>query len=153
MRKLTPLESLNFFEKHLPEFLSTDIKIQIADLRRILQDEGSKSFHADLLESGKNFIKHIISKSIECLSEEDDSPKNRSIQVIEKYIDTFSTFEEMLFGLDPNYRDHTLHSLWIYLFGHEFIISIGGYEAIKIAGQHDIIYTIDNKPKFCRGSC
>ena len=30
----------------------------------------------------------------------------------------------------------------------EFIISIGGYEAIKIAGQHDIKYSIDNKLKF-----
>ena len=148
MRKLTPLESLNFFEQHLPEFLSTDIKTQIADLRRALQDEGSKNFHADLLESGKNFIKHIISKSIECLSEENNSPKNRSIEAIKKYIDTFTIFEEMLFGLSPNYRDHTLHSLWIYLFGHEFIISIGGYEAIKIAGQHNITYSIDNKPKF-----
>lgn len=147
MRELTPLQSLNFFEQNLPEFLSTDIKTQIADLRRALQDEGSKNFHADLLKSGKNFIKHIISKSIECLSEENNSPKNRSIKVIEKYIEAFTTFEDMLFGLNPNYRDHTLHSLWIYLFGHEFIISIGGYETIKIASQHNITYFIENETK------
>ena len=123
MRELTPLGSLSFFEQHFPEFLSTDPKIKtlIVDLREIFRDKKSRGFHADLLASGKNFIKHIISKSIECLSDESNSPKNRSIETIDKYIDTFTVFEEMLFGLDENYRDHTLHSLWVYLFGHEFI--------------------------------
>lgn len=149
MKELTPLRSLKFFEKNLPNFLSTDqqIKTVIADLSEILEDEGSTDFHTNLLASGKIFIKHIISKSIECLSDESNSPKNRSIKKINQYIDAFTLFEEMLFGLDPRYRDHTLHSLWVYLFGHEFITCIGGYDAIKIAGQMSIIY-----PKFVLGT-
>ena len=47
---------------------------------------------------------------------------------------TFKIFEEMLFGLDSTYRDHTLHSLWVYLYGHEFVKCIGGYDVIEIAG-------------------
>jgi uncharacterized protein (UPF0335 family) len=145
MKELTPLNSLSFFEQHRPEFLSTDteIKTLIEDLRNILKDEQSRGFDADLLSSGKNFIKHIISKSIECLSDESNSPKKHSEETIDKYIETFTVFEEMLFGLDENYRDHTLHSLWVYLFGHEFITCIGGYEAIRIAGQMSVIYPKD----------
>lgn len=150
MRKLTPQESLIFFEQHLPEFLLTDhsIRTQITNLRNILADENSPGFHANLLANGTSFIKKIISKSIECLSDESNSPKNRSIEIIDKYIDSFTVFEDMLFGLDENYRDHTLHSLWVYLFGHEFIACIGGYDAIKIAGQASISYSKPNNPGF-----
>jgi len=150
MRKLSPLDSLNFFEKNIPEFLSSDREITdlIEDLKKILEDDTSKNFQADILSIGKNFIKHIISKSIACLSEESNSPKKRSIEIIGKYIDTFTVFEEMLFGLNEDYRDHTLHSLWVYLFGHEFITCIGGYDVIKITGQLSITYSKDEEIKF-----
>ena len=98
MKKLTPLNSLTFFEEHLPEFLLTDsiIKPQIEELKGILAKEESPEYHADLLASGKKFIKHIISKSIEYLSDESKSPKNRSIEALDNYIETFTSFEEML---------------------------------------------------------
>ena len=150
MRELSPLDSLNFFDQNLPEFLLNDgeIKTLIEALRKTLEDEESTNFQADILSIGKNFIKHIISKSIACLSDESNSPKKRSIEIIGKYIDTFTVFEEMLLGLNENYRDHTLHSLWVYLFGHEFITRIGGYELIKIAGQLSITYSKGNDIKF-----
>jgi hypothetical protein len=124
-----------------------EFKALIVDLGKILEQEGTGDFHANLLAGGKNFIKHVVSKSIECLSDEGGSPKNRSIKKMNDYIDAFVLFEEMLFGLDAKYRDHTLHSLWVYLFGHEFITCIGGYDTIKIAGQMSIIY-----PKFVLGT-
>jgi len=34
-----------------------------------------------------------------------------------KYFDEFVTFEELIFASDPFYRDHTLHSLWVYFIG------------------------------------
>ena len=150
MRKLTPLDSLSFFEQHLPEFFSTDteIKTLIEELKTILRGKESQEFQTNLLSTGKNFIKYIISKSIECLSHESNSPQKRSIESVCKYIDTFTVFEEMLFGLDENYRDHTLHSLWVYLFGHEFITCIGGYGIIKIAGQLSVTFSKENKIKF-----
>ena len=150
MKELNPIESLSFFEQNIPEFLSADqeLKNLIVDLQNSLKGEKSSDLHAKMLMAGKNFIKHIILKSIEYLSEERNSPKNRSIKKINEYIDAFTVFEEMLFGLDSTYRDHTLHSLWVYLFGHQFITSIGGYNSIKIAGQMDITYSKDNQLKF-----
>lgn len=150
MKELKPLESLDFFKNNLPVFLSKDPSIQelISNVRTSLENKTSDDLHANLLESGKRLIKHIITKSIEFLSDEGGSPKSNSIAKIEKYIDTFTVFEEMLFGLDQSYRDHTLHSLWVYLFGHEFIVSMGGYETIVISGQMHITYSKDNIPKF-----
>lgn len=150
MKKLSPPDSLNFFEQNLPDFLRGDPETAglIENLKKALKEEESKNFQADILSIGKNFIKHIISKSIACLSDESNSPKKRSIETIDKYIDTFTVFEEMLFGLNENYRDHTLHSLWVYLFGHEFITRIGGYDVIKIAGQLSITYSKNDKIKF-----
>ncbi|MCX5831351.1 MAG: hypothetical protein NT140_05620 [Deltaproteobacteria bacterium] len=154
MKDLTPQASLTFFERNLPDYLSTDDKINglIVNLKDCLKKEGAADFHSNVLKSGKNLIKHIILKSIEFLSDESDSPKNRSIKNISAYIDTFTAFEEMLFGLKPTYRDHTLHSLWVYLFGHEFIMCMGGYDAIKIAGQVNITYIRGGEPLFVLGT-
>ena len=34
-----------------------------------------------------------------------------------KFLDVATEFEDLLYGLEPYYRDHTLHSLWVYLLG------------------------------------
>lgn len=150
MKALNPLEALYFFEKNLPVFLSKDpsIKDLIDNVRNSLNHKDSANFHANLLESGKELIKSLVTKSIEFLSDEGGSPRRSSIEKINNYIDAFTSFEEMLFGLDPRYRDHTLHSLWVYLFGHEFIVSMGGYDCIEIAGQMNFNYSKDNTLKF-----
>lgn len=36
---------------------------------------------------------------------------------IASFLDAATQFEETLYGLEPYYRDHTLHSLWVYLLG------------------------------------
>lgn len=154
MKVLNPIESLKFFENNLPEFLPKDdaIKMMITGLMTALQDTATESFHASVLLRGKELTKHIITKSIEYLSDEGNSPKDRSIKNIKNYIDAFTVFEEMLFGLDQNYRDHTLHSLWVYLFGHQFIIEMGGYDKIEIAGQMKIVFSISAHRKFIIGA-
>lgn len=136
MKVLNPLKSLEFFKDNLPKFLSKDglINDLIVKVNESLLNN-SDNFHASCLENGKELMKHIIAESIGFLSNEIDSPKNRSIKSIKNYIDAFTVFEEMLFGLDQTYRDHTLHSLWVYLYGHEFIVNMGGYSQIEIAGQ------------------
>lgn len=150
MEELNPLKSLIFFEENIPEFISGDpsIKENITELKSALQDPPSESFHANVLEQGKKLIKYVLTKSIEYLSIESNSPKDRSIENLINYIDAFTSFEEMLFGLDLEYRDHTLHSLWVYLFGHQFIIGMGGYDKVKIAGQISIKYVKKGKTKF-----
>jgi len=53
------------------------------------------------------------------------------------YFEEFSIFEELLYGLDDYYRDHTLHVFRVYLLG-DFIIRThipGGYEEITIFDQ------------------
>lgn len=149
MKDLSPLKSLEFFENHLPEFLqrkeSEDRRIRnlISPLKGALKETPSLFSHKNQLKYGKKLIKHIITKSIEHLSDETNLPADRSIKKIECYIDNFTKFEEMLFGLNLDYRDHTLHSLWVYLFGHQFIKEgMGGYENIKVIGQ---LYYIYNK--------
>ena len=34
-----------------------------------------------------------------------------------KYFDNYVEFEELIFASDSFYRDHTLHSLWVYFLG------------------------------------
>ncbi len=38
-----------------------------------------------------------------------------------KFIEAATEFEDLLYGLEKYYRDHTLHSLWVYLIG-EYIL-------------------------------
>lgn len=38
-----------------------------------------------------------------------------------EYVDAATEFEDVLYGLEPFYRDHTLHSLWVYFIG-EYIL-------------------------------
>lgn len=154
MEALNPLKSLTFFKKNIPEFISRDKTIEqiIASLTSALQKSNSESFHADVLQHGKNLIKCVLTNSIEYLSGESNSPKDRSIENLTKYIDAFTLFEEMLFGLDQSYRDHTLHSLWVYLFGHQFIIGMGGYNNVQIAGQMNVTFSKDGQNKFIIGT-
>jgi len=151
MEPLNPISALEFFEKELPKFLSRDkpkSKTFISELRSSLEDGPTDSYHANLLKKGRALIKHIITESIELLSSKYNSPRDRAKNFIEDFIDSFSDFEELLFGLNPNYRDHTLHSLWVYLFGHQWIHNMGGYDKIQIAGQVNMTYLEEGKPAF-----
>jgi len=41
-------------------------------------------------------------------------------QILE-YLEAATEFEELLYGLEDHYRDHTLHSLWVYLIGEHLL--------------------------------
>jgi hypothetical protein len=151
MEPLTPINALGFFEKNLPQFLSKDeprVKDLISELKNALQGGTSDNFHANLLKRGKALTEHIIIESIGFLSDKYNSPRDRAIDSVRAFIEKFTNFEELLFGLDYEYRDHTLHSLWVYLFGHQWIVHMGGYGKIQIAGQMNIIFTEGGKPLF-----
>lgn len=45
----------------------------------------------------------------------DDSSKGNARLV--EFLDAATRFEETLYGLEETYRDHTLHSIWVYLLG------------------------------------
>ena len=41
-----------------------------------------------------------------------------------RYYEKYVEFEDFLFGVDPTYRDHTMHALWVYLLG-DFLLNCG----------------------------
>ncbi len=53
----------------------------------------------------------------------DRHPKGNS--ELFNYVDAATKFEDMLYGFESYYRDHTLHSLWVYLIG-VLLIGEGG---------------------------
>jgi hypothetical protein len=48
-------------------------------------------------------------------------PDKRGYDKLFKYFDEYVKFEELIFASDSFYRDHTLHSLWVYFLG-EYIM-------------------------------
>ena len=145
MTSLKPIiDSLEFFEGNLPGFFAGDdiIKKLIAKLKGVLKEQQSDFLYAKHLDAGKDFMKYVIETCIKYLSDNASQPvpSNKAVENIKNFVDTFATFEELLFGLNANYRDHTMHSIWVYLFGHEWISKLGGYESIKLAGQLIIRY-------------
>ena len=130
--KLDPEKSLSYFKEYLPEFLSIneatkeETEKSIDEMIKAIKAERSTSFHTIVLTKGLELIKHIVTQSIEYLSDnghqlvgkyqEVKSPKIKSIEDMTKYIDTFAKFEDLLFALSEGYkpRDHTLHSLWVW---------------------------------------
>lgn len=67
-------------------------------------------------EDGRKLWEALASCS---LNELDQDSKGNS--ELFNYIDAATSFEDILYGLEPYYRDHTLHSLWVYLIG-EYIL-------------------------------
>ena len=103
MEPLTPINALGFFEKNLPQFLSKDeprVKDLISELKNALQGGTSDNFHANLLKRGKALTEHIIIESIGFLSDKYNSPRDRAIDSVRAFIEKFTNFEELLFGLD-----------------------------------------------------
>lgn len=54
-------------------------------------------------------------------------PNKRGYDKLFKYFDEFVNFEELIFASDSFYRDHTLHSLWVYFLG-EYIMKHEEFE-------------------------
>ncbi len=51
----------------------------------------------------------------------DENVTKYEYENIFEYFDTFVNFEGLIFASDPYYRDHTLHSFWVYFLG-EYLI-------------------------------
>lgn len=140
-------ELLEYFREELPGFLCNhkqEIYCKIEELEKLLgKNVNDITVQSDILEVGTELIKLILEDSIRYLSKNGlqknrRAPYRRSIDNVNRYVKSFVKFEEYLFGIDFNYRDHLLHSLWVYLLGHEFINKSGGYDQMRIMGQASI---------------
>ncbi len=62
--------------------------------------------------AGKQLWEHLIGSALNDIKKE-----SKGNSEILKYLDAATEFEELLYGLEDYYRDHTLHCLWVYLIG------------------------------------
>ncbi len=67
-------------------------------------------------EIGRDLWRQLISAAINSI---DENSKGNS--KLFEYLDDATKFEDLLYGLDPYYRDHTLHSLWVYFLGDQLL--------------------------------
>lgn len=66
----------------------------------------------DVHKKGRSLWERLLSCA---LTDIDDTSKGNSR--IFQYLDAATNFEDLLYGLEPYYRDHTLHCLWVYFIG------------------------------------
>jgi len=70
------------------------------------------------IEVGKRIWKVLFRNALSFLS-----PDRRGYTKLFGYFDEFVEFEELIFASDAFYRDHTMHSLWVYFLGEHLIRS------------------------------
>lgn len=60
----------------------------------------------------------------------DIDPNSKGNSKLFKFLDVSAEFEDLLYGLERYYRDHTLHSLWVYLIGVKLMGTGGVFHEI-----------------------
>ena len=87
---------------------------KIKELKRTLKRIGLSDYldSHEVHEVGQQLWQELMSAALKDI---DRHPKGNS--GLFKYVDAATKFEDMLYGLESYYRDHTLHSLWVYLIG------------------------------------
>ena len=95
----------------------------------------------DKIQVAKNLWKMLFEVSMVHID-----PDKQGYDELFRYFDEFVTFEELIFAADMFYRDHTLHSLWVYFLGEylynkpEFSFLFknfyGNYKGAKNISEH-----------------
>ncbi len=134
MAKLTVLSLLTNYEKSVSngdvQFLKKDSDDQkhilnlLNDIIEDFKDEEGKpisdlSGELDPFETHKKGcdLWHELA-SLALMDIRKDSKGNSELF---KFLNAATEFEDILYGLEPYYRDHTLHSLWVYLIGEDLL--------------------------------
>ncbi|KKN18394.1 hypothetical protein LCGC14_0956200 [marine sediment metagenome] len=96
---------------------------------------------------------HFVRNAIKLLRQKDPRDKgilkfDFGVKKLMDYFQEFSKFEELLYGIDEYYRDHSLHVFRVYFLG-EYLIreSLKGYEKIKILNLPNVIGEIKPEEK------
>lgn len=118
---------LELMEKDEIQFLKgkPEAKKCIAD--GIIELQKSVDLHSKIT-SAKKLWKILFEVSMVYI----DSDK-KGYDILFEYFDDFVEFEELIFASDKFYRDHTLHSLWVYFLGEylynkdEFKVLFSGF--------------------------
>jgi len=78
-------------------------------------EDGNVNEHLNWHEvhsDGEDLWKMLASYALNSLD-----PSSKGNSKLFKFLDAATKFEDLLYGLEKYYRDHTLHSLWVYLIG------------------------------------
>ena len=95
------------------------LKEIISDFTEATEKPGDLSENLDWYEAhrkGKELWHALASYS---LNDIDTSSKGNAR--LFEFLDAATEFEDILYGLEPYYRDHTLHSLWVYFIGEHIL--------------------------------
>ncbi len=97
-----------------------DLLEQLIPAFETAQDrEGGLSKNLDWHQThvqGRDLWQKLVSASLNHI---DTNSKGNS--ALFDYLDKATQFEELLYGLEEYYRDHTLHSLWVYFIGEHLM--------------------------------
>ncbi len=86
--------------------------------------------HHEKLETGKKIWKLLFEHAMSYI----DSDR-RGYDKLFAMLDDYVEFEELMFASDPFYRDHTLHSLWVYFLGEYLFYNDKFSQLFKSFGQ------------------
>lgn len=92
------------------------------------QGEGQDWYKAH--EKGRELWKMLAKYALRGIE-----PTSRGNATLYRFLEAATEFEDVLYGLEPYYRDHTLHSLWVYLIGERIL-----REPIKDGASDKCIY-------------
>ncbi len=82
------------------------------NLLELLDELAETDDHHQKLITGKKIWKILFEHAMSYID-----PDRRGYDNLFAMLDDYVEFEELMFASDPFYRDHTLHSLWVYFLG------------------------------------
>lgn len=132
------LDTISFLES------DGDSKQEVIGYISILNDTG-KSIE-EQFEAGENLWKLLFKKALYSLTNDLEGTKN-IFEYFEKYVE----FEALLFGVDGFYRDHTIHSLWVYFVG-QYLLNAGYIQREDIQISIDIFNDMQNNEAIIKHS-
>ncbi len=102
---------LKLIEEDKINFLAGKEETKKEIKKKIIKLQKSEEIH-DKIQIAKNLWKILFEVSMEFID-----PDKQGYDDLFKYFEEFVKFEELIFASDSFYRDHTLHSLWVYFLG------------------------------------
>lgn len=132
MKKLNVLELLNNYkgwvEKGKIQFLKNNTPEQ-QNILHLLDDlisdfaaasrKGELSLNLDWQVAHKKG--RDLWQSLASIALNNIDPDSKGNSELFAYLDSATEFEDILYGLEEYYRDHTLHSLWVYFIGEHIL--------------------------------
>ena len=134
MKKLPLKEErlIGWFYDKLDEgkFEFIDDKAGLIDLIANFSEEKKRT---DKVEYGIRIWEHLFMEALNALG-----GSTRGVDRLAEKLRVFAEFEELLYGADPWYREHTLHPLYVFVLG-EYLMDKSDLDFKDLSGPHGAI--------------